>query len=473
MSDCAGVGAADESDDEWWSAPITSTASAEPMVPAAGSVACTDTRASTEKGDKPTTQPKPELSSAAWETLIETARRGVLAPFHRQAADELARVDQISIAKDLDVAVHAVGRSGRAGARAETAAEIVVQACWTRNSEHADGWANSPGWRMSYVVGQTVVALCKARVGDQSAAIQRLDLAIITGGPSSELRELITMLAPPSTALAAAQRQLSIKPPQNLPSYPSALSVQRVNYVADTPAAERKATFYDSCFSGQNCGVIHGLQVGWTAAAVWGDIVALTESHGHRWVPIEVGTWPNLEERLVTVRQFFEEYFRPDIDTPATPAYLAQHNLFEQVPELQGHVSTPQWINDVGGSLLEQSVWWGTSGTRTPLHYDTHDNFLAQVVGYKYVRLYAASQTPHLYAGTPRVGGGGVARYKTGVNMSQIGDVETASLDDFPNLALAEFSDVVLGPGDTLYMPAGTWHYVRSLTPSMSVNFWF
>jgi lysine-specific demethylase 8 len=95
------------------------------------------------------------------------------------------------------------------------------------------------------------------------------------------------------------------------------------------------------------------------------------------------------------------------------------------------------------------------------------------VVGYKYVRLYAENQTPHLYAGTPRSGGGVASRYKAGVNMSQIGDVCEASAKDFPNLALAEFSEIVLGPGDTLYMPAGTWHYVRSLSPSMSVNFWF
>ena len=33
--------------------------------------------------------------------------------------------------------------------------------------------------------------------------------------------------------------------------------------------------------------------------------------------------------------------------------------------------------------------------------------------------------------------------------------------------------DAVLGPGDALYIPAGWWHYVRSITPSFTVNFWF
>ena len=31
----------------------------------------------------------------------------------------------------------------------------------------------------------------------------------------------------------------------------------------------------------------------------------------------------------------------------------------------------------------------------------------------------------------------------------------------------------VIGPGDGLFIPAGCWHHVRSLTPSWSINFWF
>ena len=31
--------------------------------------------------------------------------------------------------------------------------------------------------------------------------------------------------------------------------------------------------------------------------------------------------------------------------------------------------------------------------------------------------------------------------------------------------------DVVLGPGESVYVPARCWHYVRALTTSVSVNF--
>ena len=43
----------------------------------------------------------------------------------------------------------------------------------------------------------------------------------------------------------------------------------------------------------------------------------------------------------------------------------------------------------------------------------------------------------------------------------------------FPKLATAKFYDTILCPGDALYIPHLAWHYVRSLTTSVSVNFWY
>ena len=36
-----------------------------------------------------------------------------------------------------------------------------------------------------------------------------------------------------------------------------------------------------------------------------------------------------------------------------------------------------------------------------------------------------------------------------------------------------EYWECVLGPGDTLVIPIGWWHYVRSLSISFSVSFWW
>ena len=57
-------------------------------------------------------------------------------------------------------------------------------------------------------------------------------------------------------------------------------------------------------------------------------------------------------------------------------------------------------------------------------------------------------------------------------NVSAV-DVEHPDLTSYPLFAGAHHYDVILGPGDVLYIPKGWWHYVRSLTPSFSCNFWW
>jgi len=52
-------------------------------------------------------------------------------------------------------------------------------------------------------------------------------------------------------------------------------------------------------------------------------------------------------------------------------------------------------------------------------------------------------------------------------------DVEHADLARFPEFARATAFEAVIGPGDFVYIPAKCWHYVRALTPSISINFWF
>jgi lysine-specific demethylase 8 len=84
------------------------------------------------------------------------------------------------------------------------------------------------------------------------------------------------------------------------------------------------------------------------------------------------------------------------------------------------------------------------------------------VVGSKYIRLYAPDQTPKLYANT----------HTLTSNTSQV-DCENPDLTRFPLFSSAEYWECVLGEGATLYIPPGWWHYVRSLSVSFSVSFWF
>jgi lysine-specific demethylase 8 len=45
--------------------------------------------------------------------------------------------------------------------------------------------------------------------------------------------------------------------------------------------------------------------------------------------------------------------------------------------------------------------------------------------------------------------------------------------DEFPRFQHADYRRCVLGPGEMLYIPPLHWHYVRSLSLSFSVSFWW
>merc|ERR1712187_664770 len=74
---------------------------------------------------------------------------------------------------------------------------------------------------------------------------------------------------------------------------------------------------------------------------------------------------------------------------------------FAQIPALRSDIAVPHYC--ALGEVRTVNVWLGTAGTVTALHYDEDDNFLSQVAGFKYVRLYLYEEAPKLYAtATPR-----------------------------------------------------------------------
>mmetsp|Transcript_31262 Transcript_31262/g.74310 ORF Transcript_31262/g.74310 Transcript_31262/m.74310 type:complete len:80 (-) Transcript_31262:222-461(-) len=73
---------------------------------------------------------------------------------------------------------------------------------------------------------------------------------------------------------------------------------------------------------------------------------------------------------------------------------MAQHGLLDQIPSLRKDVEAPAYCTAASPEgVAVINAWIGTCGTKTPLHFDSYDNFLCQVAGFKYVRLY--SQVKH------------------------------------------------------------------------------
>nr|BAD10244.1 N-acetyltransferase and Transcription factor-like protein [Oryza sativa Japonica Group]BAD10660.1 N-acetyltransferase and Transcription factor-like protein [Oryza sativa Japonica Group] len=133
-----------------------------------------------------------------------------------------------------------------------------------------------------------------------------------------------------------------------------------------------------------------------------------------------------------------------------------------EIKELREDIMVPEYCNAGGGELQKLNAWFGPEGTVTPLHHDLYHNLFAQVLGRKYFRLYSASISNDLYP----------HRETMLSNISQV-DLDNINVNEFPRTGDVEFMDGILEEGDLLYIPPKWWHYVRSLSTSFSVSFWW
>ncbi|KAI4124509.1 MAG: hypothetical protein LQ347_005711 [Umbilicaria vellea] len=223
----------------------------------------------------------------------------------------------------------------------------------------------------------------------------------------------------------------------------------------------------------------------------WKSPVYLMEKTfgGRRLIPVEIGrsyTDEGWGQSIITFKEFMHRYLLNMNPTEKT-GYLAQHDLFSQIPSLRNDISIPDYCYTspppppVGTPLANEAIpqldepllnaWFGPAGTISPLHTDPYHNILCQVVGKKYVRLYNPRESEKLY---PRgVEEGGIDMGNTSqVDVESMAE-EDVSDGDFPLFRKAPYVETILSEGECLYIPVGWWHYVRSLTVSFSISFWW
>eukprot|EP00929_Paragymnodinium_shiwhaense_P049388 TRINITY_DN24912_c0_g1_i1.p1 TRINITY_DN24912_c0_g1~~TRINITY_DN24912_c0_g1_i1.p1 ORF type:complete len:505 (-),score=114.61 TRINITY_DN24912_c0_g1_i1:245-1720(-) len=417
-----------------------------------------------------------------------------------QAADSEAQWTARSL--QLDQALAKL-RSGTAGDLAlhESVSALAQEAF--REVEQAGRW-KQPAHRELFCVAAAMGAVAAASLfqsepGDARsaallAALKHLDVASVFGLPSdvsgpvaAALESALTVanvLPSPASFEGGLQEKaepwLTVGPEPEMTG-PRVLSVT---------AGELTLEQFRRDYYGRSGVAVRQLAHDWPAHTVFAGRAGLRRlgcRHGHRTIPVELRDASGaLTEKLMSLKDFIEtKLLASDAKSKAEAgltAYLAQHDLFGQIPALRELIQVPAFCS--AGRLGPVNAWLGTGGTITRAHFDSYDNLFVQLTGRKYIRLLENDQAPFLYCakrGTKRqlCTTEAATEEKASLdelaqgNMTEVPNLESYDKEQYPLLAQAAYQEIVLDAGDALYIPAGMWHYVRSLSTSFSVNFWF
>jgi len=151
---------------------------------------------------------------------------------------------------------------------------------------------------------------------------------------------------------------------------------------------------------------------------------------------------------------------------PNMKYYLCQQSIYKEFPELVQDFGKPPWNNEnIVYGEHSVNLWFGEAGNATPIHFDCSHNFLIQIYGKKYIRLFAPEDTKYLYHHTSQTQGS--------YHLSQISDIDNYDDEEYPQFKNALAYEAILLPEETLFIPAGWWHDIRSLDHAISINFWW
>ena len=144
---------------------------------------------------------------------------------------------------------------------------------------------------------------------------------------------------------------------------------------------------------------------------------------------------------------------------PNNDEYLTANNELLRRPEFQSLLSEvgplPDYCDQAGLTRCA-SLWVGPAGTKTPLHHDTLMLLHTQIVGRKRWRFVAPSSAPKLY---------------NDYDVYSPVNFENLDLARFPEAAHVKVLEVVVEPGETVFLPLAWWHQVTSLDKCISLSF--
>lgn len=211
--------------------------------------------------------------------------------------------------------------------------------------------------------------------------------------------------------------------------------------------------------------VLCGSAKSWKAYKEW-NFEYFANKAGDKQVILEVGNV--LQYETINKKVLLSEYLSNIGAMDASSGYLSVLDIFALIPSTKSDVNFSAFEqckqNCFFGSRQRIRAWIGPKGTITGFHRDWADNIICQVRGKKRLVLVP----PHL-SHVMLIS----SKFDVFSELSMI-DYKKYELhsDMYPEFAAVKDQavEIILEEGDAAFIPYGWWHFVESLSPSISVN---
>jgi len=242
----------------------------------------------------------------------------------------------------------------------------------------------------------------------------------------------------------------------NLKHLQSYSEIEKINMPSDEE-------FYEKYWRANRPVVVKDLASSWPALNRW-TFEYLKDNYPDE--IIEVQTKRNLDKEFelnsiahkekISLKEFINKI---DELSPTNDLYMTANNHVLRDTKL-GRLLTdtgkiPGFVNQITNNGMSH-LWVGPAGTVTPLHHDENILFHTQIVGRKKWKLISPFDTPNLY--------------NHRAVFSPV-DLEDIDYKKYPNMRDVNIMEVIVEPGETIFLPLGWWHGVISLDKSISISF--
>jgi hypothetical protein len=202
--------------------------------------------------------------------------------------------------------------------------------------------------------------------------------------------------------------------------------------------------------------VFTDLMADWPASKKW-SVAYFKENYGDLMVPVVSSNFSKpgkgylAADRNIPFREYLEL-----MESGPSDLRIFAWNIFWKVPELREDFRIPTIMDGFVDEL--PFLFFGCEGSKVTLHYDVDMShvFLNQIHGRKRVVLFSPDQSRHLYHLPFTV--------SSHVNILQ------PDYDRYPALSYVKGAEVMLEPGETLFIPRGYWHNIEYTDGGYSIS---